>query len=1685
MKTVVVDSYIAAVDSISDKNVVLDTEAAVSGLQSLAARPQELDQGSRTRLTAVLANLAAGLSDEGLSGTKGVRPTVSATLLTVADTLLVARAETLTSGQARRASTEQSNVELVSTVQGLMNLYVSNMVPGEFMSSVITERMTIVRTSVAKGDAVDNVLEFEVPSMPFDESPMRVSVIDSRSRSRRRQRRLVETATVVSDGLEDAEEVVFPQMLRVAGKFVDPQRVYTGNSTVAELGFASSTLLSDALLFDMTGPSSMDIVCGAGDAGNTTGADKYTSSIHFELPFVRAPEEEDTLLATVNSTSSVVQCVSGTSSRTVVVCNGADHIISCDGVEVTDKTLSCTQSVSQHLVCQSHVFQQAGAEEGTDCRVVGRSLTSVTCGCDMCAIRRRLEASSSSSSSLLNVQIVAMGEFVVSDFVKVNRAFSTVGNASTYTEARLVVGTIVSFVLFLLLVMGVSEWHIADAKMKEEVTAAKKRDGDGGYMKGLHAKSVMGMIIPKDDDEEGDRDDEDIDDDDDQLLLRYVESLFPAIFSSRSALGRFIDELIANHVLLSAFFSDTRCERLLSAYEFMSVLLQGFFAIAMVVNLDMGSQKGPNGESCDQYGSEVRCVEDSSLYDPSESACVWSADSQTCLPNNDATGNFLTTVYIVLLTIVLAIPLRLLHNILFDGALKAHNMGPDSAVESDRRRIEISANVNSLAQDQRQSESHETDASKSFVRSNFMHTVRTSLSFKRTISIPKKVRDLRRQVFSVDGTSTYGHRQHSMSKIADVPTFKRDDLIFARLHQDMHKYIKDCRLRRASYSTDRSVSVGRVREAAKLSANKGFCRAWRMDVIDNATGLPCTTVHADADESLAVTWDDKASMAALLHTLDEQGYDACNDLWGYDSAAAGAEVCRHLLLDLLGRNTARGKIFEVLIPNIRNPYRICRSWAQMRCVTSILRGVPYAFTNGPFPPYPPHLSVFSLPPPTYSPSPHQAKSNWHVRDGLVMTPHFKAAVFVASMLLNVYYVWAVILYGSIRGEQWQRTWMSLCACYTFFIIALEMTVEATMVGFVIPCQALGDVRSLQADLSMKLASTSVQQAFLNHAAKYNNGQGCVDVESQTVGGRSDLVVKDPSAFNATNFLFVSSRLAQAFPSLPESVLVEVFASVHPRYGLVTREREPELRNVSAALRNGAHKSMFRRMCLAASSFSLSGLLMWIGTQPVLFQKLLINLPMPLLSSMVAFVVYLTATMNLVVATSVLVLGGLMMVVGAGWIISTTHRTVRDSELVDIKHRAELTRINAEERRRRTNDIALVPKPGMLLKVMSRLMSSRTLGDVVPDVGAIGGSGGCEARTRRQSVVDPEFHSWDDGSDSMQVHGRLLEGTSRAAIMPASEVDAREAILLKERLDRTSARHRRSMMVHKEEQRRRLQMRLKGDKAIVDAELALPKRGRGARTILQTGRDAEDALDLEMARKQLHHRNKLILRIASKSRKQDFLASSSGSEDSAVNSDSDHDVFDGDDTGTNVVNAQGGVSAPFTPAMRPNNAAVAASRWGTLRTRRSSAVRLAFEHSSSSEGDASSLDYENNEDSDVRLPEATVVTKVIKRKSVANTRATTDRGGDANKIFATKSTVQKAKATGTGTDDGRQQQHQQSPGGFASLTVHDITNQVVSLSVEQELDAGQKALLSNLLEQDMSSDIDVDADVDNSSSSEED
>ena len=1426
MKTIVIDSYIAAVESFTDNNIVLDTEATVSGLESLAARPQELNEGSRVKLTTLLTTLVVKMAiveaDVDVLK-KDVRPTVTTDLLSIVDTMLsVPTATVVVMHDQNNGSVqaEKGNSELIGLALELVKLQISNMVPGEEMSLVITEKMSIMRTDLVENDAVAGMFHFEVPAMPYDQYPVRINITDKRLRDEA-------DMGYNRDNEADATPVAaFPHMLRLAGKYASPQQAYAHNSTAVEHGFNASVLLSDALFFDMAGLSSSDMVCGTGDVAATgrvlnTSTSSKPTLVHFELPFSRIPEAEGTPLSRINNTSRIVKCLSGRPSRTSVVCNGIVHTISCDGTgQAVEKTIDCIQLVSQQVHCQTRIFPDAGSADGTVCRVVRRSASGITCGCDVCAIRRRLAGTV--SPSLDNVAVVAMGEFVVSDFMEVNSAFSSVGDTSTYTDARLVVGAFVTCIVLFIVAIIFSEVRISDEKKKENAIAAQQpHQGDGSYVKLLREKSVGGMIIVKDSgDSDGDANDQGGggNSDDETALWMYVESLFPSVFSTRSSLGRFIDELTSNHILLAALFGDTRFDRLLSAYEFVSICLQGCFTIALVVSLDIGSQAG-----CIAHLSAEQCMNDPSVYDPSELACTWQIDAQTCNANTDAKGGFLTSVYIVLLTVMLTIPLRIVHSFIFGGVLRAPNAIPNSAASGNERR----GSDREFGQNR-------------FLPSSFAASIsrimESSVSVLQNISIPQKVLDLRSRVFSGAKVGTFEHRQHCAPSFGGTPVFEHDDRIFEKLHRDMYEYIRFCRERNMSYSTDRSVSVGRVNDGVKRDANVGFCRAWRMNVLNSATGEACTSVAAVADESISLVWHDMERLKEVLDTLESQASVASNDCWRYDSVSTGAEMCRHLLLDLLGRNTARGKIFE-------------------------------------------------------------AKSKWHVNTGTMVTPHTKVVVFMMSVLLNLYYVWVMFLYGSEKGLIWQRSFLLFCGCYLFFLVTLEMTVEAVMVGFVIPCQVLTDVRCLQADLCLKLASVSTQQAVLDHAARYHvEDNGCVDVESQTIGRPHDESSnKDaPVLLNASKFLFVSARLATAFPSVPEACLVKVFEGVHPRYGLVVNERDTHAMKATAALKRSASFSMLTRVGLYASTFSLTSLLTWIGTQPVVLQKVLINMPLPLLSSMMAGIVYLTSQASLIFATVVIVLGAICVCVGALFAIRVARRAVADGELADNDHRASIMK-----QRRKTDDTAVVPNQGAMHKKVSRLMSLRRLSVVLPRFNATGdGTDEIHVRVRRQSAVDPEFHAWDDGSDAK------LVGHGLGTVIPADEADVQEARRIREKLDEVDERRRQSMFVRKERQKKRLQLRLQnkitGEIAPLHASDVLaqhmyhPTVVRKAGSILRAGRRAENAHNLAMEKAQQQGSKKLHDRLASRvAHEQEMLASTSESE---ASDDAYGDIVEGHDEG---------------------------------------------------------------------------------------------------------------------------------------------------------------------------------------------
>merc|ERR1712178_30967 len=57
----------------------------------------------------------------------------------------------------------------------------------------------------------------------------------------------------------------------------------------------------------------------------------------------------------------------------------------------------------------------------------------------------------------------------------------------------------------------------------------------------------------------------------------------------------------------------------------------------------------------------------------------------------------------------------------------------------------------------------------------------------------------------------------------------------------------------------------------------------------------------------------------------------------------------------------------------------------------------------------------------------------------VVTLTFKTIMFTLIILLNIFCIYLCILYGAIKGPEWQMSWTFLCFISIFFLIFVDMT----------------------------------------------------------------------------------------------------------------------------------------------------------------------------------------------------------------------------------------------------------------------------------------------------------------------------------------------------------------------------------------------------------------------------------------------------------------------------------------------------------------------------------------------------------------------------------------------------------------------------------------------------------------------
>ena len=999
-------------------------------------------------------------------------------------------------------------------------------------------------------------------------------------------------------------------VLRVKEDFVDPVIPYNSSSRLGELGLAP-VVLSDALVFDLPMLSSAQIMSNV-YAGMCAPGQDAQAPVRFVLPFNMPVGERIGQLPELDVTVHALSCRKGFVSEKNVSCNGLEHRLNCNGTFGGDLFLTCNEYIEHTVSCQMTLFASLESDDGEfgvtggdppSCKSISVSYDSVECLCDVCSTpflrafdQRRLSSSSSTGSTTL----VAMAEFVITDFVSVSEETQNLDASFFGTTTRV-------WVTILCFVMGMIGMHVTSEVRRGRLDARDKENKVCDSAPLLSCK--RGEFV-----------DEAMLDMTRVLMLEYIDTLFPAVYSKQGAMSRFIEEVSNHHTFLVIFYGPTLYKRRHALVEFISTGIMGCFMMALVTSLEMGDQ---GDAKCPIITSEEACAELMSIYNAETNVCVWSEEDSLCIANDAvSTNEILTMMSTILITMALSGPFRVLYGWLFGiFAYSGEDLQGLVAVGN-------GASVTPASNDPLgSSTSHMSLGNKKVAndQGGYWSLLASSLA----VHVPNAISSTRNKLFT-DTAETRRIRTDGAAACCIPELLAQAE--FSSLTRAMGEHLTDCDAKQVPYT---GRAVGR-RTHDLPTANKGFCDYWRITMLPEG----------------GFVWDSLDHVSAVLHEVFYSSTAAVTTLSCYDDASAGAALFTLLVIDLLGRNTQRAKIFE-------------------------------------------------------------AKASTHVKSGKVYSLFARACAFAVVMLLNCCLVYMCILFAAVKSQKWQSFWLLQAGFYLTFMVTIEMTLEAVFLHYIIPTQAWKDILLVKAEIAALLSNPAALRELLERTCNFGS-----DIESQ--------VISSKLTFDAMRHLSVAYITAMHVPHLFESGVVLLFKSFHPRSMLNTKGEA----EAAIALQLGAMPAM-AWILAKLSSLSMTSVLVWVGTQPMVVQKVLVNAPLPILSSIMAGVIYVASVetpllVNFIMALVVILFVGTFAFVGNNVRIAVNKGVERDKKDMDIAREARGSRSDA-----------------------GRSCGNGTGNSVVT------------VQARRRSIVNPDFVSESDST------GPDVETRESKALMVAS------------------------------------------------------------------------------------------------------------------------------------------------------------------------------------------------------------------------------------------------------------------------------------------------------------------------------
>lgn len=281
-------------------------------------------------------------------------------------------------------------------------------------------------------------------------------------------------------------------------------------------------------------------------------------------------------------------------------------------------------------------------------------------------------------------------------------------------------------------------------------------------------------------------------------------------------------------------------------------------------------------------------------------------------------------------------------------------------------------------------------------------------------------------------------------------------------------------------------------------------------------------------------------------------------------ADIGLEIMHAFILDLLGRDTAAAKIF------------------------SAKSGSDYQFTS-------------------------------------VVSRTMKSLIWSFVVLLNIFFVYFCILRGFERGVDWQRSYLVGCIVQLCVELVVFETMECLWTNFFVPNLIAEDVKLANEKLLSNITSICAN-APTTCAPAAATRKGAPDIIFMDKGDSDDddddddeeknNDVEDVHFLNFTPYLFVSSKIAKAYPDMLESLVVLSYTAYLPEE--LSKKWTNNTKVKVAVPESNYVGRLFSRSMGFGVSFSIMGILKSFGSSPIVMQRVLLHLVQPLFLAGIVF-----------------------------------------------------------------------------------------------------------------------------------------------------------------------------------------------------------------------------------------------------------------------------------------------------------------------------------------------------------------------------------------------------------------------------------------------------------------------------------